>query len=382
MSADSYTEVTSESWFGRLGNAFKGIVVGLILFIIAFPLLFWNEGRAVKRHKTLNEGSGMVVSISSERVNPENEGKLVHVTGRATTNERLSDPEFGISGNVLKLKRRVQMYQWEENSTSETRKRVGGGTETITTYTYNKVWTEGVINSGNFKKSTDHRNPSSMMYQTQTVVAKNVSLGEFKLSNSLVDKISNFSLWPVDEDTTIPERLRGRISKHDNGFYAGFDPANPQIGDLRISFDVVQQTDVSIVSKQISNTFEPFKTKVGGSIELLEVGVFSAADMFQKAQQSNKVLTWVLRLVGFLIMMIGLNMILKPLSVIADILPILGNIVGAGTGLIAFLVSLVLSLLTVSIAWIVYRPLLGIILLVCGGGLTFLVATKLRKAKG
>ena len=40
------TEVSVESWGSRLGGAFKGILVGIILFILAFPLLFWNEGRA------------------------------------------------------------------------------------------------------------------------------------------------------------------------------------------------------------------------------------------------------------------------------------------------------------------------------------------------
>ncbi|WP_339136467.1 MAG: hypothetical protein WGN25_01115 [Candidatus Electrothrix sp. GW3-4] len=58
MSDDSYTEVTNQSWFSRIGGAIKGIIFGFILFIIAFPLLFWNEGRAVKTYKTLKEGGG------------------------------------------------------------------------------------------------------------------------------------------------------------------------------------------------------------------------------------------------------------------------------------------------------------------------------------
>jgi hypothetical protein len=56
-------EVTTESWFGRIGGAFKGIVVGLVLFFAAFPHLFWNEGRTVKRYKTLHEGAGSVISL-------------------------------------------------------------------------------------------------------------------------------------------------------------------------------------------------------------------------------------------------------------------------------------------------------------------------------
>ena len=56
------TEVTEESWFSRLGGAFKGILTGIVLFILAIPLLFWNEGRAVRRAAALKQGAASVVS--------------------------------------------------------------------------------------------------------------------------------------------------------------------------------------------------------------------------------------------------------------------------------------------------------------------------------
>ena len=37
MSEDSFTEVTSESWFGRIGGAIKGILLGLVLFAMYRP---------------------------------------------------------------------------------------------------------------------------------------------------------------------------------------------------------------------------------------------------------------------------------------------------------------------------------------------------------
>ena len=55
----SFTETTRQSWFSRIGGAFKGILVGGLLFLVAFPLEFWNEGRAVYRSKTLAEGKGL-----------------------------------------------------------------------------------------------------------------------------------------------------------------------------------------------------------------------------------------------------------------------------------------------------------------------------------
>lgn len=76
------TETTTESWGSRLGGAFKGILVGLGLFLVAFPVLFTNEGRTVKTRKALEEGEGACLSVESNKtVDPELEGALVHMTG-------------------------------------------------------------------------------------------------------------------------------------------------------------------------------------------------------------------------------------------------------------------------------------------------------------
>ena len=89
-SSDSVSETSSQGWLSRLGGAIKGILVGIVMVIAAFPLLFWNEGRAVRTAKSLDEGSGAVVTTPSERVDPAHEGKLVHTTGRAKSTATLS----------------------------------------------------------------------------------------------------------------------------------------------------------------------------------------------------------------------------------------------------------------------------------------------------
>jgi hypothetical protein len=63
------------------------------------------------------------------------------------------------------------------------------------------------------------------------------------------------------------------------------------------------------------------------------------------------------------------------------VVPLLGNIVGAGIGFVAFLLSAVLSLTTIAIAWIVYRPLLGCLLLVVALALVVFIKGKLNSAK-
>lgn len=381
MSEGSFTEVTHESWFSRIGGAIKGILMGLILFGIAFPLLFWNEGRAVKRYKTLKEGGGAVVTVTSDSVDAANAGQLIHVIGKADTDAILTDPVFGVSVNGLKLKRVAEMYQWKETSKSTTKKKVGGGKTTTKTYSYSRVWSDKSISSANFKESSGHANPGSMPYQSTQQVARDIRFGAFTLSSSLAGKINNFESLPVESGSPLPEELNDRARMHNAGFYIGTDPMSPQVGDMRITFKVARPAEVSVIAKQVGNTFEPYAAKTGGTVELLQTGVHTADAMIQKAQADNKMITWILRFAGFILMFLGLTLIFKPLSVIADVLPILGTIVGAGTGIISFLLAGILSLVTIAIAWIVYRPLLGILLIAASVGLAAAIRSKLKSAK-
>jgi len=375
MAEDQFTQVTSQSWFSRLGGAVKGVLVGLLLFVIAFPLLSWNEGRAVNTFKKLEGGRSIVVTVAPVSVDIANEDALIHVTGKADTEVILTDPIFGVSVQALKLK--------EEDTQSTTKKKVGGSEETTTTYTYAKIWSDSAIDSSDFEKPAGHENPGAFAYPSIELLADPVALGAFTLSSSLVEMIDNSEALSLTADTNFiaPEALKGIATQKGNLFYVGSNSAAPQVGDLRISFEVTRPTDISLVAQQSGSTFVPFQFEDRGTIQLLQVGTHTAEEMFQKAISDNNLITWGLRLLGFLLMMGGLNMVFKPLSVLADVLPILGKIVSIGTGLVSFLIALTFSMLTIAIAWLVFRPVLGISLLVVAGAITALILWKLKAAE-
>ena len=382
MANDSITEVTDQSWLSRLGGAFKGILFGILLVVAAFILLFWNEGRAVKRHKTLQEGAGAVVSVSADRVDPAHEGDLVHISGRAQTDETLTDDTFGVAAPALRLERRVEMYQWQEEKHTETKKKTGGGTRTTTTYSYDKEWSERPIDSSRFHSSGGHENPQSMPWHSADWTADRVTVGAFRLSPGLVSDIDRWQALPVTGTDNLPPELRGRVRLESDGYYAGGgSPSSPEIGDVRISFRVVEPTEVSIVSRQVGESFRPYQAKAGGTVELLELGTVGAEQMFAAAERQNTLLTWGLRLVGLLLMAFGFSRMLRPLVVFADVLPPVGSLVGAGVGVVSFLLAAVISLLTIAVAWVVYRPLLGVTLIVLAVGALVYLVVRARRAK-
>ncbi|HSP15033.1 MAG TPA: TMEM43 family protein [Thermoanaerobaculia bacterium] len=377
------TEVTSQSWFGRIGNSIKSFLFGIVLFIAAFPVLWWNEGRAVRTEKSLHEGQGAVISVPADRVDPANNQKLVHMTGKATTTETLTDPDFLVAANAIKLRRHVEMYQWQEKKSSETRKKVGGGSETVTTYSYEKAWSDRPVDSASFKEAGEHQNPPEMPYQSRDAQAEHVTLGAFALTPSLLDQMSDYEAVPVTDQSlsALSADLKAKLKAHNNAFYLGADPQTPQIGDVKITFSAVTPAEVSVISKQTGTSFEPYKASAGMDIEMLKRGAFTAQQMFQQALQANTVMTWILRVVGFVLMFIGLAMFFKPISVVGDVLPIFGSMLAFGTGLFAFVVSAVLSVGTIGVAWVFYRPVLGIALLaVAIGALVWLAVSGKKKA--
>ncbi|MGP0068929.1 MAG: TMEM43 family protein [Isosphaeraceae bacterium] len=403
---NSFTEVTSESWLGRIGESFKRVLFGVILFVLAFPLLWWNEGRAVRTAKGLTELSHEVVSVTADKVDPTNDGKPVHITAQATSDETLTDPVFNVATKGIKLARRVAMYQWQEQQHTETRKKLGGGTETVTTYTYDKAWSSDSKDSsrsnqgefhvqwghaegaGEFKDSTKfkhpegHQNPAQPKFPNEVKVAAKVAFGAFTLSPGLVGQLNQFEDLPLSQEdlAKLPEDVRTQVKPDGGRLYAGNDPGSPQVGDLRIQFRVVKPAVVSILAKQSGETFAPWRSHSDTDVERLIPGTVDAQGMVQVMERENTMLTWLLRLGGFVVMALGVGLVLTPLVVVADVVPFLGNLLGMGVAITAGVIAAVFSLLTIALAWMVYRPLVGIGLLLAALAIVFL-AKKLSSGR-
>ena len=384
------TETTTVSWGSRLGNSIKGILVGLALFVIGFPVLFWNEGNSVKTAKALDEGEGACIPVESiEKIDPEMEGQLVHMTGKATTSDVLSDDQFGVSATAIALARKTEMYQWVEHSKTEEKKNLGGSVTKTTTYTYSQEWVDSAIDSSGFKEQ-GHDNPGMIEFPSEETRAANVSFGAFRLSESQIGRIGSEQAYAFPTDFVCKvERvqIQGRTvyvpnkATRDNEKNNRDVASQPRVGDMRVNFSVVYPHDISIVAKQKGDTFVGYLAKTKKKIDMLSDGVKDAAEMFEAARSANTMMTWIVRLVGFLLMFFGLSMVFKPLSVLADVLPILGDIVGIGTGLVAGVVAFVCALVTIAIAWIFYRPVLGILLLAAAGAAIFLLWKKKQEKK-
>jgi len=363
-----FQEDSHEGFGSRLGDSFGGICFGLVLFIGAFPLLWWNEGRAVDMYNAIDKGRDIYVPISGgDAVSAANEGLLVHITGLAYPTENITDPDFGVQEtNKIKLKRDVDMYQWKENKKTQKKKNIGGSTTTTTTYSYSKDWHSSLVDSSNFKKS-GYDNPTYMPYLSQDFLS-DVVLGNFTVPENMVDSMASYSDVSFDKafDTnTIPSsntlaQSMQEIADNTGFYFSNTTPNrfNATIGDTRVTYQTAGGGDVSILAKQSGNTFEPYFTdpESDASLYRLEVGIVSAEQMFLNAEAENKALTWFLRVLGIGVMSSGIGLTMQPLAVAADIIPCFGSCVGGAISFVATLIGTVLSLIVIGIAWVANRP--------------------------
>jgi hypothetical protein len=376
MSNDSFSVTTQKGWFSRLGSAFGGVLTGLALVVASIILLSWNEGRSVQSIRTNNEGAKAVTSVSADQIQSANEGKLIHLTAAAVAEGQRVDQATGIATDGLGLKRDIQYYQWVETSKSETRTKLGGGEETVTTYSYNLEWTPTAQDSSRFQQPAGHQNPPAAL-EDASFVADQAKLGAFTLDrDSLQQVTASTPLSMTAEQAAAAQTLLGKtVSVSENGLYIGGNPASPQPGDMKVAYSVApQNTTLSVIGAQTNGVIRPYPTKAGSPLLMVREGTASSSEMFAEAKAANKVMTWILRAVGVVVMIAAFGMVLGPLGVLADVLPLLGTVVRMGTGLVAAILGISISLVVIALSWFAFRPLLSVgLLAVAGAVVAFLI---------
>lgn len=438
----AYQEIKTTGYGTRVGRSFKSIGSSFILFCAATVLLWWNEGNAVKTEKMLSEAEGAYVEMENpNKKDASLDGELVCATALATTEDSLSDTQFGIGAKAISLQRKVEYYQWTEHAQESSEDKLGGKEVTTTTYTYTKEWTSEPIQSSEFKDPAyQQKNMVLTTFDDSDWWAENVSFGAYKLNESLAHRISseeplelaisNDLLQDLDKQTqTAYERFHGSstpkvsdsktqpsatvpdsakavndsirmmndsikaatdslmahaenqvslqyVHQAGNMLYIGLVPGAPEVGDVRVTWTQIVPAKVTIISQVDGDTFKPYKAKNGKRFQTLVMGKKDAADIFESAHKSNSFWLWTLRIIGILLVIAGLKGIFGFIETLFKVVPFLAGIVGWGVGLVCTVVGIVWSLIIIALAWLFYRPLLGIILLVIAALLIWIFAFK------
>ena len=446
----AYQEVTTTGYGTRVGNSFKAIGSGFLMFVIGTALLWWNEGRAVKTEKMLDEAGNAYVEMENpNKKDASLDGELICGSAMATTEDSLSDAQFGIGAKAIALCRSVEYYQWVEHEQTKREDKLGGKEVTTTTYTYSKQWVSSPVQSSQFHDPAyQNKNTVFTTIDDAEQYAENVSFGAYKLPETLIHRISSREAMdlavaedllkqfdkstqaayerfygvqksiqqasqPVQQpaqQSAIPDSIRALLpdsvkakldslqavsdsinkqmanaeNKKDlayihqagNVLYFGRVPGAPEVGDVRVTFEKVVPAKVTVMAVVDGDTFKPYKAKNGKRFQTLVMGKKSGDEIIDAEKEANNMILWALRIIGIMIVIGGLKGIFGFLETILKVVPFVANIFGWGVGIVCTVIGIVWSLIVIALAWLFYRPLLGIGLLVLAGFLVWVFAFK------
>lgn len=402
----------------RVGKSCRFSVVGLALFVGTVSFLVHQERKAVQTSRFYSQALRDVVEMNlnndededdegdeSESSRNTSSGRLVHVVGNATSNVILQDETFGVTATspLLKLRRVVEMYQWEESD----------GFKANGEYTYTLEWDANLVDSKeDFANPDNHMNPTSMPFEEQKFEASNVMLvgssntkketeradvnvKSLQLSAGLVHKLNAFQQVPSSSSSPLLEislndisdqSLRARTSLVDQFIYVRAaaqtedgsndnmntrDPSQtPQLGDLRIQYRVVQSQMLSVIARQTNHDGHVLlsNSTCKDKLAVVELGIHSAQSMLQKAAKGERPhMSWI-RGACLVLIYVGLLVLSKPLSVLQDALPFVSDLVGnkyhLGIAMLRFFpLAVMVTWTTIALCWIGYHTILSVIVL-------------------
>ncbi|CAG7833916.1 unnamed protein product [Allacma fusca] len=350
-------------WFKR--------IFGFIILLISLGALAWNETfllnpctklitisnsrQAVESSQSYHEGMQAVTVLKSpEAILPENDGKLVYVSGYLDIFEPLQDAPYGVSIAAVKLKRRVQMYQWTETKNEQDEELPNA----YSSYRHAKEWKDKLIDSSKFVIK-EYQNPKQIPIESQVRLSNKVHLGKFTLGPELNEKFNNFIQFTSGERPDNQD-----IKMHMGLYYHSADIWNPSVGDLRIQFSFAGPADsfVSVIAKQAGHELRSYETESGNEIAFIHEGKRSHWEIFTKEHSTLTAYCWIFRSLTWIFSIFGTSMASKTFSAINRRNPIVQNLMSAGPTKFSIVCATFMCLSTIGSIWFHHKPLFGILL--------------------
>lgn len=412
--------VERENFCQRLGNSLCGVCVGIFLFVGSIVLLGWNEFNYVRNQAILlkveketieagclpslsNAGEPIWASCAIQRAYDFSTDARVQQLGLTFSN-KLQGAWFKAESKIL---------QWTEDKGCSSHSTTGGGKEKVCTYDYNLEWVSSPVSSSDFycypnwrpgcdRSGAEIRNSGSvpnLLQQTLQAPVGSVGMGASVNAVYYLDN-TQMAVFPPDpvsvsagQSTLLPSKQV--VVGTAGSVQFSSVPGRDTVGDVRTTFTQSQMhvgfTQVAIIALQGSVNLggnaqlKPWNTGLPGTMSVVDwamMGGFSKSDMIDEKQSENGWMVIGLRILGFLLMWFGLQLVTGPIALMPQILPCCGEMIGEMVGCalccMNLLISLSLSLTVIGVAWLMARPLLGVGLLLVAA-LAVFTAGMLRK---
>ena len=207
------------------------------------------------------------VVITDGKVLPENEGKLVLVSGNVTADGSIvRDPVFDVTVQSPYLERIVEVFQWEEDSDGDSY----------------MEWSRKISYS-----STS--NPRSKPFDDMSFYST-AKVGEFELSPEHLDKLSEIAVDVKDLEPSYD----ANIDTFNTYYYYSTDPSSAfsLIGDAIITFRMIDPAHlgrITVLAKQEGGRLTDYNAAENKyPINYLFHGVLSFDEVLAQVESDNK----------------------------------------------------------------------------------------------
>lgn len=279
-----------------MSNKFKGIsLIILAILIFAMTIIFNNND-----NKVATELYDNYKNVSSTEVKEENDGKLVATNGDITLlQNELVDEDFNVAISSAVLKRKVEVFVWTEEQTTENGQ---------TSYTYRKQWSDELIDSSKFRFQDRYTNPKKLSYESKTIYNNQVKLGEFTLGeNELKQLNTKTKLTPNVSKKKLPKgfTIVGEYITDAKNI------ESPEVGNIRISYTYNIDSSVSVLAKQNGTSFDYYKTKSEKQVDILLSGIKSGEEIIKYFENNNYARNNILVIISLVLTTLGIIKLMK-----------------------------------------------------------------------
>ena len=156
-----------------------------------------------------------------------------------------------------------------------------------------------------------------------------------------------------------------KLRELEGAAFYGNEVQNPQVGDLRISYQMVRPQPVSVVAKQSGGTFVAYEPTPGVEpVFLVQAGEVESKAMFATAKDDTPMSSWLFRGLGVVLGAVAFALMLLPFSERRPLVPgfakaprVSGVLVGTGLGFALYAA-------TMGGTWVTMRPAFAVPLFV------------------
>lgn len=343
------TSAAATSFGSAMKGSFKGMFMGVLIVFVSLGLLFWNEGRVNLKNIAKK---AEIVDLATDNV-AELDGELIASQGIVESTETLNDMFIDVSP-YLAFNRRIEMFAWEEvrESTAEGE---------APRYRYEQVWTSHPEASHTFAEPDGHENPV-MSVESMNRTVEDASIAGYAIDMEEVN-LPAYTGLALQHDMFLPNSNMPK-GNSDYIFLGEGSLDRPDIGDMRVSYSVLEKPlEDIIVFAQLDTQKKALTSFVGKrDTELYRVLRGNYDDALELMDAEHSAIGWLLRIVGFGLLFLGIRGVFGPIQTLVARVPFLGAFTRFGISVFSFLLTAILGGFTVLVSAIIHNVFLFLLL--------------------